>query len=147
MLHVAIFCLIISAGCDSPDENGLRKSDVHDIIHNPATANSNNLSVLAAIEGGPFVYDAGDVEEGDVIRYSFHFTNISKNFLEKIKISSTCGCTVAEFEPGKVSPGAKDSIEVVFDTQGFKGMQEKTVTLIGNTKPKENYFTIKANVK
>lgn len=132
--------------CKSRSGDDLTADEVERIIHNPASAEADTKEYLTTISGGPFVFDAGEVKEGTVITHRFYFTNSGIVTLEKNRVQSGCGCTVAEFSSEKTAPGARDSITVSFDTQGFPGAQERTITLICNTSPKENLFTIKAMV-
>ena len=143
---LAALSMITMAKCKPKNSDDLTADEVERIIHNPASAEADTREYLTAISGGPFVFDAGEVKEGTVLKHSFYFTNSGTVTLEKNRVQSGCGCTVAEFTSEKTLPGGRDSITVSFDTEGFPGAQERTITLICNTSPKENLFTIKAMV-
>ncbi|MBP8042442.1 MAG: DUF1573 domain-containing protein, partial [Bacteroidales bacterium] len=59
---------------------------------------------------------------------------------------ATCGCTVADYPRTPIKPGAESGISVSFNSEGRKGIQHKTVTLVANTQPSTKVLTIKAEV-
>ena len=63
-----------------------------------------------------------------------------------VRVSSSCGCTVPSYSTEPIKPGQKGLIEVIFDTRGRKGVQNKTITVITNATPNKTLLKIKANV-
>ena len=146
-LHLTVFMIIgVLFSCKNRSDGELSASEIQNIINNPITASSDVDKFLTSLSAEPIFFDAGRVIEGAVISHTFYISNTGNVPLEKSEIKSTCGCTVAESGSSKVSPGARDSITVRFDTKGFTGVQEKKITLVSNTRPREHYFTIRADV-
>ncbi len=107
---------------------------------------------IADTEGVPEIkfdttyHDFGTLVQGEQVAFTFKFVNKGSADLIIYDAFSTCGCTVPEYSKEPVSPGAEGKIEVVFNSEGKRGMQYKSVTLKLNTVIKEKTLTIKANV-
>jgi hypothetical protein len=91
-------------------------------------------------------HDYGTLIQGEQAAFTFKFVNQGSADLIIYDAFSTCGCTVPEYSKEPVSPGAEGKIEVVFNSEGKRGVQYKTVTLKLNTIIKEKTLTIRANV-
>ena len=92
------------------------------------------------------VHEFGDIAQGENVSYSFVFTNSGKSDLIISSAKGSCGCTVPEYSKDPVPPGGTGKIDVVFDSKGKKGQQNKKVTLVANTEPSQTILTIKGNV-
>jgi len=92
------------------------------------------------------VYDFGRINEGDIIKTRFKFTNAGKVVLLISHAQASCGCTVPTTPKDPVKPGESNVIDVEFNSVGKKGETMKTVTITANTKPRETVLTIKATV-
>lgn len=58
----------------------------------------------------------GDVIRGEVKETSFEFTNIGLDSIE-IDLVSSCECTDVEYTRGKIAPGDKGILEVIFRSE------------------------------
>ncbi|MCO5266262.1 MAG: DUF1573 domain-containing protein [Lentimicrobium sp.] len=61
-------------------------------------------------------------------------------------MSSSCGCTVPDFPKTPIKPGESHKIDVKFDSEGRRGYQNKTITIVSNTQPNTQVIRIKAEV-
>ena len=101
---------------------------------------------------GPRIYfektehNFGRVISGEMVRHSFKFENKGRKDLLLTQVTSSCGCTVPSQAKQPIKPGETGMIEVVFDTKGRKGVQNKTITVLSNTTPNKTLLKIKANV-
>jgi hypothetical protein len=77
-------------------------------------------------------YNYNTVAEGTLVTYDFKFTNTGKSGLKIRKVNLTCDCLKASPKDLTIKPGETSSINVMFNTKGYKGMQTKTVTVITN---------------
>ena len=93
------------------------------------------------------VFDFGSIDEGDVVKHSFTFTNTGTNPLIITGAHGTCGCTIPSFPKEPIMPGKKSAIEVEFNSKGKEGMQHKTVAVTANTTPPQTIINFTANVK
>jgi hypothetical protein len=61
-------------------------------------------------------------------------------------VKGSCGCTVADFPKKPIRPGEENKITVRFDSEGKRGLQNKTLTVAANTQPNVKILTIKAEI-
>jgi len=59
--------------------------------------------------------DLGDVNHGDVIKSSFHFTNVSQDTV-MIDLVSSCECTDTDWPRKPILPGEKGEIKIIFNS-------------------------------
>lgn len=79
-------------------------------------------------------HDFGKVEEGEKVAFIFSFENKGPGNLVIASASTSCGCTVPKYDKRPIPPGEGGSLEVVFNTSGYSGMQTKTITVNSNSK-------------
>jgi hypothetical protein len=92
-------------------------------------------------------YDFGTANEGDKIEGSFEYTNTGKSDLIISSAKASCGCTVPEYDKDKpIKPGEKGSLKFVFDTHGKPDKQNKSITIVCNTKNQQEVVNIKGFV-
>jgi hypothetical protein len=91
-------------------------------------------------------HNFGNVNEGDILEYSFKFTNTGDGDLLIANATASCGCTVPQWPKYPIKPGKSDVIAVRFDTHGKSDATTKTVTITANTEPSETALTISAFV-
>ena len=91
-------------------------------------------------------HDFGKLKQGEKVSFTFTFKNTGNADLIIKDAAATCGCTVPEYDKKPIAPGKKGSVEVIFDTRGYHGVQYKTVHLKTNTAYGEKTLTIKANI-
>jgi hypothetical protein len=100
---LAIFCLLIASCTNKPKEQ--------QIIVSPGQS------------------DFGVVKAGTVIKTSFLITNETNADLALINVSSSCGCTTADWHPQTLKPHKSLSIGVVLTTYGYKGKRKSAIAL------------------
>ncbi|MFC5409637.1 DUF1573 domain-containing protein [Larkinella bovis] len=81
------------------------------------------------------VYDFGEITEGDTVSRIFKFKNEGEFPLIINSTNASCGCTTPEWPKQPIEPGQESSIKVLFNSQGRRGVQNKTVTVYANTDP------------
>ena len=91
-------------------------------------------------------YDFGDIDQNSENTMSFSFTNTGDKPLIIETATGSCGCTVPEFPKEPIPPGESNEIKVVYKPGKQKGLQNKLVTVIANTEPKDTRLSITANV-
>lgn len=92
-------------------------------------------------------HDFGTIDQNTENTYVFNFTNTGDKPLIIETATGSCGCTVPEFPREPIAPGASSEIKVVYKPGQQKGLQNKTVTVIANTQPKDTRLNISANVQ
>lgn len=91
-------------------------------------------------------HDFGKIIDGELVRYSYRYTNTGKSDLIISKVSTSCGCTVPTYDKSPLPPGKSGLIEVIFDSRGKKGFQNKRITVLANSIPNKTILRLKANV-
>jgi hypothetical protein len=130
----------------SPDlDSGLISTDV---VKNPITLKDTALSdkELPQITFKQKNFDFGVLIEGEKVAHTFEFENTGNADLVITKVSTTCGCTVANYPKNPIPPGGKGKIEVVFNSAGKHGYQHKIVRILANTQPNLTELSIDAQV-
>lgn len=93
------------------------------------------------------VYDFGTVKSGEVVKHSFLIINKGKANLNINKVSSSCGCTVAEPTKKVLLPNDTSIIKVEFNSKNRSGFQKKIIS-VSTDDPNNSsiQFTIQGNV-
>lgn len=121
-----------------------------DLINNTNSASATNENPTK--ENAPFfefeeeVKDFGKITQGESVRTVFKFRNVGKTNLIISSAQGSCGCTVPSFPKEPIKSGEYGEIEVVFNSEGKSGLQNKTVTLVANTIPNTTVIALKGEV-
>lgn len=128
-------------------ENGDNKQVSTDVVNNSKSAVEHaELGAAPMISFEGINHDFGDVIQGEKVTYNFIFHNTGGSDLLISKVSTSCGCTVGKYPKELIKPGEGGEVEVTFDTNRRKGIQNKTITVLANTEPNKTLIRIKANV-
>lgn len=131
--------------CGSNEESEITS----DLINNPITA-ADSATVdkdnLPFFEFEEEVKDFGQITQGESVKTVFKFRNVGKSNLIISSAQGSCGCTVPQWPKEPIKPGEKGEIEVVFNSEGKSGLQNKTVTLVANTIPNTMVIALKGEV-
>ena len=135
--------LLFQGGCHSGDNQKLPA----DIVRNPNTAEvGGNMDELPVISFETDEHDFGRIIQGEVVIYAFKFQNTGKSDLLIASVGTSCGCTVSKYSREPVRPGEQGTVQVTFDSEGRKGVQNKTITVLSNAQPNRYLLYIKAKV-
>ncbi len=99
-----------------------------------------------SIEFKEKVHDFGRLKAGEIVLFTFEYTNTGLHNYEIESIQSDCACVTTYFKKGAVKPGEKGIIEVEFNTAGLVGKEFKTIEIYGNSKELK-HLAIFAQVK
>lgn len=69
----------------------------------------------------PQVFDFGQIDYGQVAKYSFKVENLGDQVLEIKKVATSCACTSAQVIPEKIEPGQEAELKVTYDTSAMSG--------------------------
>ena len=117
-----------------------------DLVTNPKSANQSN-KVQAVIQFDKTEHDFGKIIQGEVVSYTFHFTNVGDAPLIISNVDKSCGCTASEFPRQPIAPGEKGDIKITYDSKTHHGFQSKTLVVHANTNPSLTSLRIKAEVR
>lgn len=95
------------------------------------------------------VFDAGEVEKGELIPYTFYFTNHGDEALVITNAEGSCGCTVPYYPKDPILPGETDKINVTVDTKRKTegSLLNITVLVYSNAKEVPERLQIKGRIK
>lgn len=82
-------------------------------------------------------YDFGSIQQGEIVSYTFTYTNSGENDLVVYTVETDCGCTVPKYGTKPLKPNEKGEIEVQFNSSGYRGNQIKKVRMYINSEPSE----------
>jgi hypothetical protein len=100
-----------------------------------------NETVPAYYGDEPFIkfeeeaHDFGKINEGDSVVHQFKFKNIGKSPVIISNATASCGCTVPKWPKEPVLPGKSGTIDVVINSAGKVGLQDKMITITTNMNP------------
>ena len=100
-----------------------------------------------AVNFAKMEHDFGNIKQNTDNKYVFSFTNTGKEPLIIESATGSCGCTVPNYPKEPIAPGKTGSIEVVYKPGQQENQQQKQVTVVANTEPKQTILRIKANVE
>jgi hypothetical protein len=138
---IAALTVMYGCGGDSPATEEAQKLDT-DVVTAPATA-SGEVGDAPVMTFEKDVHDFGTIIQGEKVSYKFKFTNTGASDLLITDAKGSCGCTVPEYPRTPVKPGESGEIDVIFDSTGKSGQQNKKVTITANTIP--NMITLAIN--
>lgn len=93
-----------------------------------------------------YEHDFGTIKQDTENAFVFTFTNTGKEPMIIESATGSCGCTVPNYPKAPIPPGGTGDIEVVYKPGKQENAQQKTVTVVANTEPKETTLRIKAQV-
>ncbi len=141
-----LMALLIGSGCQS---NGPGEKDISsEVINNPASAEGKtNPGILPEITFEKDEHDFGRLMQGETVTYGFKFRNTGKSDLLISSVSSSCGCTVTDYPSDPIPAGNEGVIQVTFKSEGRRGFQNKTVTVMANTQPNTKVLRVRCEIR
>jgi len=144
LLPIAVgIALLASCG-----ENAQEETLNTDIIDNPISAESSaeDEDKRPFFEFVEEIKEFGTITQGETVSMTFRFRNVGQSNLIISSAQGSCGCTVPEWPKEPIKPGEEGKINIIFNSTGKQGLQNKTITLIANTIPNTKVIAIKGEV-
>ena len=117
-----------------------------DLVTSPKSATETS-NKQASIKFDKEEHDFGTLLQGEVVSYSFHFTNKGNMPLIISEVGSSCGCTVGDYPREPIAPGKTGDIKVTYNSAGHHGFQSRFLTVMSNTNPAKTILRIKGTVQ
>lgn len=127
-------------------QNGNDKQLSGDLVTNPKSAQSSS-DKKPVIKFDKNEFDFGKILQGEVVSYTFHFTNTGNAPLLITSVDKSCGCTASDYPREPIQPGESGAIKITYDSKGHHGFQSKVLIIKANTMPAQTPIRIKAEVK
>ena len=143
LLFVSLLCSLIMVSCHNSGD-----AIDTDIIKNPNSAQGyDEGEKMPQIVFETDMHDFGTLMAGEIISYSFKFTNTGNADLVIGGCDASCGCTVADYPHERIAPGKTGYITVSFKSQGMSGHQMKEIIVASNAQPARTRLRISATVR
>lgn len=113
----------------------------------PASSIETNVTANAAFQWDNTLYNFGTIKQGEIVNYTFKFTNSGTEDLVIRSTSASCGCTVPQHTKDPVPPGGTGEIVVRFDSKGKNGQQNPVITVVANTNPAQTRLSLRGFVQ
>lgn len=126
--------------------SGSEKRLSGDLVTNPKSA-QNPTGKQPVIQFDKTEFDFGKILQGEVVSYTFHFTNVGNAPLIITNVEKSCGCTASDYPRNPIEPGGTGDIKITYDSKGHHGFQSKALSVISNTMPAQTTLRIKAEVR
>ena len=117
-----------------------------DLVTNPKSAQSPS-DKRPVIKFDKNEFDFGKILQGEVVSYTFHFTNTGNAPLLITSVDKSCGCTASDYPREPIQPGESGEIKITYDSKGHHGFQSKVLIVNANTMPSQSALRIKAEVR
>ena len=88
-----------------------------------------DLNTSRAISGGRDTINLGRMKEGELIEYKLGVRNTDSTAMVILDISTTCGCTMLDYDTAPIVPGDTASVVLSYDSKGQAGSQIKLIQL------------------
>ncbi|MHC1707644.1 MAG: DUF1573 domain-containing protein [Bacteroidales bacterium] len=145
---VLLFFIFITISCNPDNTKNEEKTIASDVIHNPATAGDKKAAGhMPVMAFNKEEHDFGRLIQGETVSFGFIFKNTGGSDLIIASVSSSCGCTVTNYPRDPVAPGTEGVVTVTFKTEGRRGFQHKTVTVMANTQPNTKVLKVNAEIR
>ncbi len=144
MRHVIRFLILVPFfffACQSNNDDRSTR-----LVNNPKSATESDRKEVAQITFTNIEHDFGRLIQGEKVVHIFKFKNSGNADLIVSQVSASCGCTASKFTKDPLKPGEEGKIEVTFDSNGQRGIQNKTITVISNGLPQTTVLRLKAQV-
>ena len=139
---ILLFAFLLLTACGDNGNNTLST----DLVTNPKSAEKSGAKE-AVIAFDKTEHDFGKLLQGEVVTYTFHYTNTGTAPLLVTGVNTSCGCTASEFSKEPIEPGKSGTIKATYNSKGHTGFQNKTLSVMSNTNPSVTVLRIKAEVR
>ncbi len=141
LFPIVILALGMMTSCGGNGDDSLSTN----LVNNPKSAEQTS-GKEAVITFDKMEHEFGKLLQGEVVTYSFHFTNTGNAPLLITQVKTSCGCTAGDFPREPIKPGQDGFIKATYDSKGHHGFQSRTLSVTSNTNPSTTVLRLKADV-
>lgn len=92
-------------------------------------------------------HNFGKLKEGEIVSITYTLRNEGKSSLLIQQVRPSCGCTAPTYTKMPIGPGETGTVELGFNSSGFKGVVNKTATVITNGDPSDVVLHFTATIE
>ncbi|HEX6889417.1 MAG TPA: DUF1573 domain-containing protein [Chryseolinea sp.] len=119
------------------------------IAQQPLASNAKQSSVftndLGSFTWAETSFDFGKIKVNKPVTHEFSFINGGDSPLVITSVQASCGCTVAKYSKGPISPGSSGFVTATYNAAKV-GVFTKTITVNANTGTGAVLLTVKGEV-
>lgn len=145
-IYLLIIPVFLAAACQNTSKQSAA-AGTGETAEAGGTVEAADTASAAKFEFAETSFDFGTVEAGEKVSHAYSFTNTGSSSLIISNAQASCGCTVPEWTKEPIAPGETGEIQVVFNSQGRSGKQNKTITVHANTNPSVAQLYLTGEVK
>ena len=134
-LLILILSTFVSCNKNNSDNSSVTETDI-----NKNTGSDPEIDFFIS------TFDFGTIIEGEKVSYIFKYKNTGGTDLIISDADASCGCTVPKWDKRPLSPGDTSKIEIIFDSSGRLGKQNKSISVKSNSKRNTHILRITAEV-
>jgi len=139
---VVIFIFIGILSCNNDN-----RQVTADLINFPPSADSQSDSEVPVISFDSTTAHFGKLVIGEKFSHTYKFTNAGKSPLIISQVTPSCGCTTPkDWSKDPILPGEAGQISVEFNSTGFPGKIDKSVSVLTNCLPRTINLSISGEV-
>jgi Protein of unknown function (DUF1573) len=130
---VYAFALLVMAACGTDN-----RQVTADLLNFPPVEGSETTENVPVISFDSAICHFGIIAIGERYTHTFRFKNTGSEPLIISQVTPNCGCTTPKDWPHEpILPGESGQITVEFNSKGFPGKIEKSISVLTNCIPKE----------
>lgn len=144
ILNTILFCFSVVLFACTTDNRQITA----DLINFPPSEGAVSESNGPVIAFDSLVTNFGTIAIGEKVNHTFRFKNTGKTPLIISQVTPSCGCTTPKDWPKEpILPGEGGQISVEFNSHGFSGQIEKSISVLTNCIPATWDLKLKGNIE
>lgn len=134
-------------------ERRINQMENGSVVRNTTTPTPSAQAIEASVSSGASfqwektVHNFGTINQGEVVNFTYTFTNNGTEDLLVQSASASCGCTVPKKPNGPIAPGEQGEIVVRYDSKGKSGQVSPVITIVANTNPRQTRLSLRGFVQ
>ncbi|MFN0030595.1 MAG: DUF1573 domain-containing protein [Flavobacteriales bacterium] len=134
--EILIYCIAIATclmACKTDD-----RKITADLLNFPPAEGSTSDGEVPVISFDSVVCRFGTIAIGEKVTHTYRFENIGNEPLIIQQVKPSCGCTTSkDWSKEPILPGEHGQITVEFNSKGFPGAIDKSISVLTNCIPAE----------
>lgn len=134
-------------------ERRINQMENGSVVRNTTTPTQSAQAIEASVSSGASfqwektMHNFGTINQGEVVNFTYKFTNNGTEDLLVQSASASCGCTVPKKPTGPIAPGEQGEIVVRYDSKGKSGQVSPVITIVANTNPRQTRLSLRGFVQ
>ncbi len=133
--HFIIIAALAGMLCNCQTDN---RQITSEMLNFPPSEGSESADGGPVIVFDSSIYHFGKIAIGEKLSHTYRFENTGNTPLVIAQVTPSCGCTTPkDWSHEPILPGEMGQITIEFNSKGFPGKIEKSISVLTNCVPKE----------